>query len=97
MDETRVKVYVGEEEKTDAVGRGAICIVFFENEDGDSDGVVRAQSIVNGAIGVKDIVSHLQSMKNCFKTEDGGNMLDEAVMYFMMGEVLAKAGGKNGD
>lgn len=96
MEETRVKVYVGEEEKTDVTGRGTICIVFYEDKDGDSDGVVRAQSIVNGAIGARDIVSHLKAMKNAFETDDH-NIFDEALTLFMMDEILSKAGGKNGN
>ena len=97
MKETRVKLWIGDDEEAEAVGRGAICVVFQDNEEGESENIVRGKSMIHGEIGINDVISHLKSMKNCFKTEDGGNMLDEAVTWLMMEEILKKAGEKNDD
>lgn len=97
MKETRVKLWIDDEETAEVVGRGAICIVFQDNEEGEAENIVCAQSMIHGEIGITDIISHLKSMHNCFKREDGSNMLDEAITCYMMEVVLKKAGEKNGD
>lgn len=97
MKETRVKLWIDDEEKAEAVGRGAICIVFHDNEEGESENIVRAKSMIHGEIGINDIISHLKSMHNCFMTEHDCNILDEAIVRYMLEVVLKKVGEKNGD